>query len=93
MADIVLIQPPFEDFYCTAVRTQPLGLLHVGAALIRDGFSVALTDALEEGKRRRVPLPSAFGYMREHTPGDRAPFALFSGYYRYGLEEEEILEP
>jgi radical SAM superfamily enzyme YgiQ (UPF0313 family) len=53
---------------------------------------VALIDALDGGKKRQVPLPRTFSYMREFIPGDRAPFALFSGYYRYGLEENELLD-
>ncbi len=92
MMDIVLIQPPFEDFYTTGVRTLPLGLLYVGSELIRAGFSVALIDAQVDGKKRQAPLPREFTHMREFTPGDRAPFALFHGYYRYGSGEDEILD-
>jgi len=92
MADIVLVQPPFEDFYATGVRTLPLGLMYVAAALARDGFSAALIDALQDARRRQAPLPREFAAMREHTPPDRSPFALFHGYHRYGLEDEEILE-
>ncbi len=92
MAEIVLIQPPFEDFYTTSVRTLPLGLLHVGGALTQDGFSVSLIDALAEGKKRQAPLPRDFSHMKEFLHGDKTPFALFSGYYRYGMEEEEILD-
>ena len=42
MPDIVLVQPPIEDFFLTAKRTIPYGLACIGASLKEQGFSVKL---------------------------------------------------
>ena len=52
MPDILLIQPPIRDFYLTAKRTIPYGLTCIAAALIENGFSVEILDALATSKAR-----------------------------------------
>lgn len=91
MAEIVLIQAPFEDFYKTPLRTYPLGLLYIASGLIARGYGVSLIDGLAEEAKKQVPLPEEMGYMKEHYIGDKSPFSLFSGYYRFGASFEDIL--
>ena len=42
MADILLIQPPVEDFYFTFKRSIPYGLASIAASLKQKGFSVEI---------------------------------------------------
>jgi len=93
MPDILLIQPPIQDFYLTAKRTQPYGLAAVAAAVRAAGFSVELLDALARAKARAAPLPPALEEARAlYGPPDRSPFALFARYRRFGLSPSALAE-
>jgi anaerobic magnesium-protoporphyrin IX monomethyl ester cyclase len=85
---VLLIQPPIEDFYDTAIRTYPLGLLYV-AARVADIADVALLDA-RTGKRYTLPrhqLPELTPY---YTDSVSTPFSFFSRYSHYGMTRDEI---
>lgn len=91
MPDILLIQPPVQDFYLTAKRTMPYGLACIAGALRRDGFSVAILDALATSKGRAIAWPENMGYLRPHYGrSDRSPFALFHKYSHFGYSFEHI---
>ena len=66
MPDILLIQPPIRDFYLTAKRTIPYGLACIAPALIKNGFSVKILDAMAylSGQARipRSKLPYYLGH-------------------------------
>jgi len=84
--DILLIQPPVRDFYQTAIRTQPLGLAYLAAALRQDGHTSAILDCQVPGVKCTVPAPRAFGYMQQHyTAGDAVPFRLHTTYQHFCL--------
>jgi len=84
--DILLIQPPIRDFYLTAKRTQPYGLLSIAACLRASGYRVAICDGLARGKSRATPLPEALADCPAlYGPTDRSPFGLFGTYRHYGL--------
>ena len=88
---ILLIQPPVEDFYQTAIRTQPLGLAFLAAALRQHGHDVAILDCQQPGKKRQLPLPAAFSYMnRFYTAGDISPFRLYARYSHFGISWDEV---
>ena len=88
---VLLIQPPVEDFYQTAIRTQPLGLACLAAALREHGHDIALLDCQQPGKKRQLPLPAAFSYMhRFYTAGDISPFRLYGTYSHFGISWEEM---
>ena len=88
---ILLIQPPVEDFYQTAIRTQPLGLACLAAALRQHGHDIALLDCQQPGKKRQLPLPAAFSYMnRFYTAGDISPFRLYGKYSHFGISWDEV---
>ena len=88
---ILLIQPPVEDFYQTAIRTQPLGLACLAAALREHGHDIALLDCQQPGKKRQLPLPASFSYMqRFYTAGDISPFRLYGTYSHFGISWEEV---
>jgi anaerobic magnesium-protoporphyrin IX monomethyl ester cyclase len=92
MPDILLIQPPIEDFYLTAKRTQPYGLAVIAASLRRCGFSVEIVDALATAKSRCIPWPEEMAYLAPYYGrSDRSPFGLFHHFRRYGYSLEHIV--
>ena len=87
---ILLIQPPIQEFYQTSIRTQPIGLAYLGASLKREGHEVEILDCQTE-KKKSIPIPSELSYLGDFYPfNDRSPFKLYTGYYHFGMEWEEI---
>jgi radical SAM superfamily enzyme YgiQ (UPF0313 family) len=91
LPDILLIQPPFRDFYLTAKRTIPYGLASIAAALIRDGFTVDLIDALATSKSRIVDIPEEMTYLRHfYGKPDVSPFGMFHHFRHFGYSYAHI---
>ena len=87
---ILLIQPPMRDFYQTSIRTQPIGLAYLAASLKTKGHAVEILDCQTE-KKKSIPIPSELSYLKDFYPfDDRSPFKLYTGYYHFGMEWEEI---
>ena len=87
---ILLIQPPIQDFYQTSIRTQPIGLAYLAASLKREGHEVEILDCQTE-KKRSIPIPLELSYLKDFYPfNDRSPFKLYSGYYHFGMDWNEI---
>jgi radical SAM superfamily enzyme YgiQ (UPF0313 family) len=87
---ILLIQPPVQDFYQTSIRTQPIGLAYLAAALKSHGYEVEILDCQTE-KKKSIPIPSELSYLREFYPfNDQSPFKLYRGYYHFGMDWHEI---
>ena len=86
---VLLIQPPIEDFYDTAIRTYPLGLLYVAARVGAIAETIVFDARTGKGS---TPLP-AHGFP-ELTPYYReraiTPFSFFDRYRRFGLSLSEI---
>jgi anaerobic magnesium-protoporphyrin IX monomethyl ester cyclase len=86
---VLLVQPPIEDFYDTAIRTYPLSLLYL-ATKIRDICDLSIIDFRSNKKPKVIhnhPFPELKNYYREdiHTP-----FSFFSRFYHFGCNHEEI---
>lgn len=91
--DILLIQPPIRDYYLTAKRTTPYGLVSIAAALRQNGYRVVVLDALANGKSRPAPLPRPLDYLATvYGPADTSPFALFHQYRHFGYALSTIAE-
>ena len=91
MNDILLIQPPIRDFYLTAKRTIPYGLACLASALIEDGFSVRIVDALATTKSRIIDVPEEMAYVHNYYGKlDQSPFALFHDFKHFGYSFEHI---
>ena len=91
MTDILLIQPPVQDFYLTAKRTIPYGLACIAGVLRQEGFSVKLIDGLSTSKSRILDLPKEMEYLRQfYGRPDRSPFGLFHHYRHFGYSFEHI---
>lgn len=85
MSDIVLVQPPIEDFFLTAKRTIPYGLACIAASLEERGFAVAIIDGLATNKSRIIPWPDEMAYLAPHFgKPDTSPFALFHNFKHFG---------
>lgn len=91
MADILLIQPPIQDFYLTAKRTMPYGLAGIAALLEHAGFSVEILDCLATAKQKIIPWPPEMSYLKDYYGrSDRSPFALFHHFRHFGYSFEHI---
>ena len=83
---IALLQPPVEDFYQTSIRTEPVGLLYLAAALEAAGHTVRLFDFLSSRDKQAIPFPADFSYLKPHfNLNDCSPIRAFKHYYHYGL--------
>ncbi|HAR64269.1 MAG: hypothetical protein DKM50_02330 [Candidatus Margulisiibacteriota bacterium] len=90
---VLLIQPPIEDFYLTEIRTYPLGLLYLGTLLKKNGVDVSILDCLKPYKKKTIPLPKEFNYLKEvYSEKEIGPLKLFGAYYRFGLTDDEIIK-
>ncbi|MBE7437356.1 MAG: B12-binding domain-containing radical SAM protein [Spirochaetales bacterium] len=90
---ILLLQPWVEDFYSTDCRIQPIGLAYLAASIKRafPDYAVVIYDALAGGKKRTIPWPEEFDYLKPYYHSrQEKDFALFSAYRRTGKSEEQI---
>ncbi len=91
MPDILLIQPPIEDFYLTRKRTIPYGLACLAAALEKEGFTVDLFDALATARSRPLERPDEMAYLDPFFgKPDVSPFALFHQFRHFGYSYQHI---
>ncbi|HYR02538.1 MAG TPA: B12-binding domain-containing radical SAM protein, partial [Syntrophobacteria bacterium] len=90
---ILLLQPPVQDFYDTAIRLQPLGLCLLKAAVKRHipGAEAVVRDFHQGFGRRTVSVPHDLAYLREYyLHPDASPFSTFSHYYHFGATAKDI---
>lgn len=89
----LLIQPPIEDFYLTEVRTYPLGILYLATLLKNAGVEVGVLDGLKPYRKKTIPLPKEFAYLKSiYSEKEIGPLKLFGAYYRFGWSDDEILD-
>ena len=87
---IALINPPIEDFYITGVRRQPLGLLYIAAALIKNGHDVNLINC-HSRKKSIMDLPGEYAYLSKYIDHeDRLLRFPFKHYSHFGMSWQEI---
>jgi len=91
MTDVLLVQPPIRDYYLTAKRTIPYGLASIAAALIAQGVSVEILDALATSKSRPIAPPPEMSELKPfYGRRDVSPFALFHGFRHFGWSFEHL---
>lgn len=91
MPDILLIQPPIQDFYLTRKRTVPYGLAMIAAVLTKQGYSVEIFDGLATNKSRIIPLPGEMDYLKPYYGRiDRSEISLFHHYKHFGYSFQHI---
>ncbi len=88
---ILLINPPIQDFYQTEIRQQSLGLKYIQAVLESAGYQTFLLDCLACNKRQTIPIPEQLSYLKAYyLINDLSPYKLFTHYRHFGLSFEEI---
>jgi len=91
MPDILLIQPPIQDFYITYKRTVPYGLVSIAASLMQNNFSVSVFDSLATARSREIAWPEEMAYLEPYYGlPDISPFALFHRFRHFGYSFEYI---
>jgi len=84
---ILLIQPPIRDFYRTAFREYPLGLMYLASSLRTSGFQAEILDA-RRCRRPKVVTPyDELMPIAELAQSGRGPFREFK---HFGISYEEI---
>ena len=86
---MLLVQPPIEDYYNTAIRTYPLPLLYL-ATKIKDICDVSVIDFKTKKKPKVVPENPFPGLNVYYNADTYTPLSLFSRYYRFGANSYEI---
>jgi len=88
---ILLINPPVRDFFNTRSRRQPLGLLYLAAALLKNGHDVHLLDSGAVRKSKRAAPPADLERLTWPCDADdTSPYKLFGRYYHFGPSFSEI---
>ena len=89
---VLLIQPPIQDFYQTAIRTQPIGLAYLASSLTSHGHEVRILDCQSE-KKKSIAIPPELSYLKDFYPfNDQSPFRLYRGFYHFGMGWSEITQ-
>jgi radical SAM superfamily enzyme YgiQ (UPF0313 family) len=89
---VLLLSPPIFDFYATAGRNEPLGLLYIQEALRGlEGVDVTLYDSRAAGRKKPVQWPESLDYLRKIYVEDTSPFALLHTYQRFGDAFDRIV--
>ena len=85
---VLLIQPPLEDFYTTAIRLYPLGLAYAAAVLRKLDVTVGILDSLNPLRKKPLPLPPDFRYLEPFLEQDPL---LFKRFYRFGISDAAMV--
>lgn len=77
--NILLINPPVQDFRYWDTWVQPVGLLSIAAVLREHNYSISLIDCLKVNKKTRIDKPEAIKEQKRN-------------FYHFGLTFNEIEE-
>lgn len=89
---ILLLQAPIRDFYTTAERHYPLGLLTLASSVTDLDVEVRVIDLLHYKHRHSLSYPDNFKILKELMPYDKGPLRVFDQYYYFGMPAEKIVE-
>ena len=92
---LLLLQPPIQDFYDTAIRLQPVGLGYLKAAVQKflPEVRVIIKDYHQGWGRRTIPLPPELAYLQAYYAApDKSPFSAFYQYYHFGAPFVDIAQ-
>jgi radical SAM superfamily enzyme YgiQ (UPF0313 family) len=89
---LLLISPPIEDFYNTAIRRYPLGILMLYRHLKHrfPNLHITVLDARSQGKQTRR-IPQTLQYLEDYYIPDKSPFASFQHYQRFGMSSRSLI--
>ncbi|MBU1086186.1 MAG: B12-binding domain-containing radical SAM protein [Candidatus Omnitrophica bacterium] len=89
---ILIINPPINDFFFTPQRAFPLGTLSLATVLDYSGISVKVLNCLEDYTKQSLAFPKRLLYLKRYYQPNRSAFSLFSHYYCFGKDVNEISE-
>ncbi len=89
--NILLVQPPIEEFYLTRKRTIPYGLASICASLEANGYPTQILDGLATDKSKSIAYPKEFAYLSPfYGREDVTLFSLFHQFKHFGYSYEHI---
>ncbi len=90
---ILLVQPPFHDFYATVHRTNALGLHLAGKMLSDAGHNTEIINFPLLPGGRSVPLPEELSYLKPYLfPGEKGPVSGLNRFQRFGPDVSAACE-
>ncbi len=91
MKQILLVQPPIQEFYLTRKRTLPYGLASICASLEARGYGTEILDALATDKSKSMAYPEEFSHLLPYYGReDISLFSLFHEFKHFGYSFEHI---
>ena len=91
--NVLLIQPPVQDFYDTDVRLQPIGLCYLKAAVKKHlpDVEIVIKDYHAGCGRKTVAIPRELRYLSDYYGvADRSPFSTFHQFYHFGKSFDDV---
>jgi len=88
----LIINPPINDFFFTPQRAFPLGTLSLATVLDSSGIDVKILNCLEDYTKRSLAFPPRLLYLKRYYQLNRSAFCLFSHYYCFGKDDNQIRE-
>jgi len=89
--NILLVQPPIEEFYLTSKRTIPYGLASICASLEAKGYPTQIVDALATDKTKAIPYPEGFSHLAPYYGrNDITLFSVFNKFKHFGYSYEHL---
>ena len=90
---ILLLQPPFHDFYATPHRTNALGL-HLAAKMLHHaGHEAEVLNLPLHAAGREVRLPGELDHLEPYlVPGEKGPVTGLNRFQRFGPAVSEACE-
>ena len=92
---LLLLQPPIQDFYDTAIRLQPIGLAYLKAAVKKylPQIEVIIKDYHHGWGKHTVAPPAELNFLKEYySYPDRSPFSTFHHFYHFGASFATIAD-
>ncbi|MBU0970965.1 MAG: B12-binding domain-containing radical SAM protein [Proteobacteria bacterium] len=88
---VLLVQPPIEEFYLTAKRTIPYGLASICASLEAAGYPTQILDGLATDKSKSIDYPKEFSHLTPfYGQDDITLFSLFHQFKHFGYSYEHL---
>ena len=90
---ILLVQPPFHDFYATPHRTNALGLHLAAKMLRRAGHEAEVLNLPLHAAGREVRLPGELAHLEPYlVPGEKGPVTGLNRFQKFGPAVSETCE-
>jgi radical SAM superfamily enzyme YgiQ (UPF0313 family) len=92
---LLLLQPPIQDFYDTAIRLQPIGLAYLKAVVKKyhPQIDIIIKDYHHGWGKHTAAVPAELKFLKEYySYPDPSPFSTFHNYYHFGASYAAIAD-